>query len=126
MIDDPDIVARLLDDLNAVLPVKARLTEDTRRRLQKSAGWPALSPECVIERVEYGGDVGGIICFLQKTDPADKDVFMTSITHLRFDVRHPLARSIETYQRRRRKRLVRFGHLVSIITKPSVEVFSLR
>jgi hypothetical protein len=52
------------------------------------------------------GDEGGIVCKLDLGPGVDTAAFV-SITHLRFDVRLPLARAITAYQKHRVKRLQR-------------------
>jgi hypothetical protein len=52
------------------------------------------------------GDEGGIVCKLDLGSTVEKAAF-TSITHLRFDPRLPLAREITAYQKHRVKRLRR-------------------
>jgi hypothetical protein len=52
------------------------------------------------------GDEGGIVCKLDLGSNAGMKAF-TSITHLRFDPRLPLAREISVYQKHRVKRLRR-------------------
>jgi hypothetical protein len=59
--------------------------------------------------VSNAGDEGGIVCKLSVEGKADnkKLEFFTSITHLNFDHRLPLARAIAAYQKHRVKRLRR-------------------
>ncbi len=60
---------------------------------------------CEITQVHYAGDEGGIVCGLAlAADLGGKTVF-TSITHLLFDRRMPLAREIAAYQKHRVKRM---------------------
>ena len=58
-------------------------------------------------RVEYAGDEGGIVCQLDFGGEDGREVFFTSITHLSFDRRLPLAREIAAYQKHRMKRIRR-------------------
>jgi hypothetical protein len=109
MIDNPAQVERLLAKLQAALPVPARLTPEAAAMLQaQNAAAGRIPPVCSITWVSYAGDEGGIMCgldFGQETEPA----VVTSITHLRFDPRLPLARDITAYQKRRVRRLQRQG-----------------
>jgi len=75
-----------------------------RRTLQQSSaqGFPH---ECSVPEVRYLGDEGGIACILDLGFEDAKEVHVVSITHLRFDRRHPLAREIEVYCKHRIKRL---------------------
>ena len=91
--------------LGAALPIPARPTPELQATLQKQNGI-SLPADCRVTWVSYAGDEGGIVCKLEGTSEADKAVF-TSITHLRFDPRLPVARDIVTYQKHRVKRLRR-------------------
>ena len=51
------------------------------------------------------GDDGGVACCLDIGGPEPATVHIVSITHLLFDRRSPLFRDIDTYQRRRIKKL---------------------
>jgi hypothetical protein len=62
------------------------------------------SSQCAITWIYYMGDEGEIVCKLDHGANAGKEAF-TSITHLRFDPRLPLAREIAAYQKPRVKRL---------------------
>ncbi len=63
---------------------------------------------CRITQVDYGGDEAGIVCHLAR-EGADENgrLVVTSITHLDFDPRRPLARQIAAYQKHRIKRIRR-------------------
>ncbi len=98
MIDDIEKSAALVQGMRAALPMPAFTTRDLRKTLQQS-----ISHECNVTEVRYMGDDGGIACHLDFGDT--KDAHIVSITHLRFDRRHPLAREIEVYRKHRIKRL---------------------
>jgi hypothetical protein len=105
VIDSPVQVGLLLDKLKAALPIPARVTPELQAMLreEKHIEIPA---SCRVTWVSYAGDEGGIICQLDSgTDTAE--AVITSITHLRFDPRLPLAREILAYQKHRVKRLRR-------------------
>ena len=104
MIDRPDQVERLLEQLGAALPIQARVTPELQALLQEknSITVPAA---CNVTWVSYAGDEGGITCKLDAG--AGTSAVFTSLTHLRFDPRLPLARDILTYQKHRVKRLRR-------------------
>lgn len=111
MIDHPDQVDRLLIRLREALPMPARLTPRLLASLREQN--PALSPAaaCQITRVDYAGDEGGIVCHLAREgDDQSGNLVVTSITHLDFDPRLPLAREIAAYQKHRIKRLKRDQH----------------
>jgi len=108
VIDHPDQVDRLLARMRAALPMPARMTPRLLATLREQN--PTLSPgaACRVTRVDYAGDEGGIVCHLAR-EGADESgrLVVTSITHLDFDPRHPLAREIAAYQKHRTKRLKR-------------------
>lgn len=104
MIDHPETVERLLLKLNAALPIPARVTPELQAMLQEQNGGAQIPANCVVTSIHYMGDEGGIVCRLDLGPDVEKAAF-TSITHLRFDARLPLAREITAYQKHRVKRL---------------------
>ncbi len=64
-----------------------------------------------IQGLLYSGDIGGILCNIFKKsgdvaiDDEDAGAFLVSITHLRFESSHPLAKRIKEYQKIRITRL---------------------
>ena len=106
MIDKPDQAERLLTNLQAALPMPARITPELAVTLQAQNPAHDVSPTCSITCVSYAGDEGGIMCQLDFARESENVTF-ASITHLRFDPRLPLARDIAVYQKHRVKRLRR-------------------
>jgi len=108
VIDHPDQVARLLVALRAALPMPARMTPPLLATLREQNPALPAAAACRITRVDYTGDEGGITCHLAR-EGADESgrLVVTSITHLDFDPRLPLAREIAAYQKHRIKRLKR-------------------
>ena len=108
MTDHPDQVDRLLTRMRAALPMPARMTPRLLATLREQN--PDLSPAaaCRITRADYAGDEGGIVCHLAREGEDESGrLIVTSITHLYFDPRLPLAREIAAYQKHRIKRLRR-------------------
>lgn len=105
MIDQIETVERLLARLNEALPIPARITPELQASLCRQTGG-AVPAQCAVTWIYYMGDEGGIVCKLDLGSNAGKEAF-TSITHLRFDPRLPLAREITAYQKHRVKRLRR-------------------
>ena len=106
MIDNPATAMELLDQLEAALPVPARLTPELRVSLgSKNAGAP-VPPDGTITSLHYLGAEGGIVCRLDLGSRMESEAFV-SITQLRFDLRLPLTRKITAYQKHRVKRLRR-------------------
>jgi hypothetical protein len=104
MIDHPDRVERLLDRLQAVLPLPTRMTPELVATLAKDH--TGLSPACAIVSVNYAGDEGGVVCRLDCQTERNTAIY-ASITHLRFDPRLTIARDIIVYQKHRVKALRR-------------------
>ena len=105
MIDTLETVERLVAKLNAALPFRARITPELRASLCKQTGG-TVPEQGAVTWITYMGDEGGIVCKLDLGSNAGEAAF-TSITHLRFDPRLPLAREITAYQKHRVKRLRR-------------------
>ncbi len=106
MIDNAAAAMDLLDQLQAALPLPARLTPEVRAALaSKNAGAPVPLNGAIVA-LHYMGDEGGIVCRLDLGAAMQNEAFV-SITHLRFDRRLPLARKIAAYQKHRVKHLRR-------------------
>ena len=106
MIDNPGQAERLLTRLQAALPVPAHMTPELAATLRTSETAMEIPAACSIIALHYTGNEGGIVCQLDVAT-ATGNVVYTSITHLRFDPRLPLAREIAAYQKHRVKRLRR-------------------
>ena len=104
MIDDVEKSLALVERMRAALPMPAFATKELRRTLQQSSE-RYFPHECSVPEVRYLGDEGGIACILDLGFDDTKEVHVVSITHLRFDRRHPLAREIEAYCKHRIKRI---------------------
>ena len=107
VIDNPVQVAQLMAKLREALPLCATATPPLLALLRERSPDIYLPPRCRIMRVEYAGDEGGIVCQLDFGGEDGREVFFTSITHLSFDRRLPLAREIAAYQKHRMKRIRR-------------------
>lgn len=107
MIDDPDKTNRLTAEIEASLPLEIRLSPDVKRTFVKQSPQSLIPDKCMVTKIFYMGDEGGIMCGLDIGGPDTKTPFIVSITHLIFDRRCPIFRQIETYQRHRVKKLKR-------------------
>lgn len=105
MIDDPDKTERLITDMKAALPLEARLSPGVRAMLLQRSSESTIPDRCQVVSIFYMGEGGGIVCGLDIGGPDTKTPFLVSITHLAFDRRSPLFRSIDAYQRHRIKKL---------------------
>jgi hypothetical protein len=106
MIDNPKQVADLLSKLEAALPLPAIVPPRLAAALRQQSPGASIPKECQVTWVSNVGDEGGIVCKLSVEGEADNKLeFFTSITHLDFDRRSPLAREIAAYQKHRVKKL---------------------
>jgi hypothetical protein len=105
MIDDPDKTGRLVDALEASLPIETRLSTSLMQTLSKRSADLAIPPRCNVVSVFYMGEEGGIVCALDIGGPDTKTPHLVSITHLIFERKVPLYGQIDAYQRHRIKKL---------------------
>jgi hypothetical protein len=105
MIDDPAKTSRLIDALEASLPIETRLPASLIRTLSGPDPDAAIPARCNVVSVFYTGEEGGIICALDIGGPNAKTAHIVSITHLIFDRKVPLFSQINGYQRHRTKKL---------------------
>lgn len=105
MIDDPEKTALLISSLEKRLPIDAGIAKDLQRILSaKSPEIPIPARAKVVDVLNLG-DEGGVACCLDIGGSEATAVHIVSITHLLFDRRSPLFREIDSYQRRRIKKL---------------------
>jgi hypothetical protein len=106
VIDNPKQVADLLSKLAATLPLPAIVTPRLTAILHQQSPGAPIPKECQVIWVSNAGDEGGIVCKLSVEGNLDNKLeFFTSITHLDFDRRSPLARENGVYQKHRVKKL---------------------
>ena len=105
MIDNPEKTQKLIAEIDAYLPVPARLSQSLKGMIRRQVA-PIIPPEqCQVVEVLYMGDEGGISCRLDLDGQDTHDQIIVSITHLNFDKRCPLYRQIDGYQKHRIKKL---------------------
>ena len=105
MIDNSGQAMRLMSKLEATLPLFARLSPELAAVVREKSPALELPERCRVDRIDYAGDEGGIVCWLDLGDRSQSQKFLASITHLIFDRKQPLAREITAYQKHRVKRL---------------------
>jgi hypothetical protein len=104
MIDDPAVVERLMNAMQAALPIPATPTKDLVRSLREEGAKVSTNRVLFVQRLFYLGDDGGIMCDVTPTqDP--KAAFVVSLTHLRLLPDHPLYHDVRAYQRERVRRI---------------------
>ena len=96
MIDHPEITERPVAKLNEALPIPARLTPELQVSLRGQTG----GTRSRLSAPSHGSDYRAMRAGSSATDlgPDVGKAAFTSITHLRFDPRLPLAREIAAYQ----------------------------
>ncbi len=101
-IDDPTEARELLLDLEANLPIAVRFNEYGLLNLQEQ-GYNLDDKHGIfqVDKIFYMGDMAGILCGIEHEVDSEKELMMTSITHLRVDPTHPLAKRIQQYQKKR-------------------------
>ena len=104
MIDEVEKSVALIERMQAALPVGAFATTAVRETMQQRSKrrYPRA---CRVTAVSYLGDEGDITCTLDFGLEDTKEACIVSITHLRFERKHPLAREIAAYCKHRIKRL---------------------
>ncbi|MDW5318496.1 hypothetical protein [Rhizobium sp. PL01] len=85
MIDDPDKADRLVDALEASLPIETRLSTCLIQTLSKRSPDEAIPARCNVVSVFYISEEGGIVCALDIGGPDTKTPHLVSITHLIFE-----------------------------------------
>ena len=108
MIDNPAMVARLIEQLHSYLPIRALPTKELVRTLRRRRVKASVDHALSIKRVFYAGDEGGIVCDVTPSQRA-KEVFIVSLTHLRIAPDHPLFAPIRAYQLHRVRSLAAAG-----------------
>ena len=108
MIDDYEQAMELVYEMEVQLPIPARPTSNMIRGLRNQGHKIARDQKLVIQSVFYAGDEGGIVCALQPLEGI-KAALVISVTHLRIDLRHPLAKKVRAYQQERKRRLAQAG-----------------
>lgn len=104
MIDDIGKTIALAAKIQAALPMAAIATKELRGFLQQQSNI-VFPRECDITEIRDMNDDGGIACQLDFGFSGPKNLYVVSITHLRFDSGNSLRREIEAYCKHRIKRL---------------------
>ena len=103
VIDNQDQTDRLLRKLTEVLPLSALATPALLAHLRGRSSTAKITSDCMVTKVFYLGDEGGITCHVTFDEEEKDEVFLVSITQLAFDRRLPVAREIAAYQKHRIK-----------------------
>ncbi len=104
MIDDYDRTMALLNKLEAGLPIPVLPTRAFIHTMRENDIKIKPKQTMQIESVLYLGDEGGIGCSVNWSRNQDSAI-ITSLTHVRVQNKHPLAKDVRTYQIERTKKL---------------------
>jgi len=96
----------LLEEMKQYLPIPARPTKGSQQLLGQKGMHIDPDQEINIVDVFDSGDMGGIMCAIQGNE---KQVLLISLTHLVIKPDHPLSDKIAAYQKKRLRRLQRYG-----------------
>ena len=88
MIDNPETVASLLEQMENQLPIPAFPTKEVVRTLRRRGVHASTDRALSVNPVFYAGDEAGIVCDVTPSRAA-KEVLIVSLTHLRIAPKHP-------------------------------------
>jgi hypothetical protein len=108
VIDDTAKAMALAAKMEAHLPIRVRPTGAFVRLMRQHGTKIDRDRELSVRRVFYMGDEGGISCDVTPPE-MEKTPIICSLTQLRVNSRHPLAKEIRDYQRARAGKLARTG-----------------
>jgi hypothetical protein len=108
MLDNPTMVATLLERMHDHLPIPAFPTKEIVRTLRRGGVKASVDRAVTVKHVFYAGDEAGIACDVTPARDA-KTVVLVSLTHLRIAPDHPLFAPILAYQLERVRRLAATG-----------------
>jgi len=95
----------LIDEMKESLPIPVYPTIALAKHLSEKGVKIEENTELTITQVFDSGDSGGIMAHILDVNG---EVIIVSLTHLRVKPGHPLSRKIQSYQKRRMKR-IRYG-----------------
>lgn len=106
MIDNYAEAMALVRKMEAHLPISARPTKAFVHSMRENGMTVSPNQPLQVESVLYMGDEGGIGCAVEPPGRKGTAV-VTSLTHIRVDANHPLAKEIRAYQVERTRKLAR-------------------
>ncbi len=101
----PPSAQQLIKEIEAHLPLPVHATPELSRSLRQQGQEISPDEELRVISVLNSGELGGIMCRIEKNE--DKQAFVISLTHLRIRPDHPLRAHIEAYQKERVRKLSR-------------------
>lgn len=107
MIDNPQQVKELLQQMQKQLPISALATDGLVRSMKRQLPVLKRQRQLSIKSVMYLGDEGGIMCDI--TPDGSDSAVICSLTHVEIPDDHPLATEIRAYQQARTRKLAMLG-----------------
>jgi hypothetical protein len=102
-IDNVEEAQDLCDRLEATIPFPVRVGKKMLETMIEGGNHASLDDVFSVDWVKYSGDVGGISCAFEYSDGGER--YAVSLTHLKIDPEHPLAKEVIAYQNRRIQRI---------------------
>lgn len=106
MIDNYEKAMELIEKMKSYLPIPVTPTKDTLNKIQQNKIKVSKDYKFQIESVLYMGDMGGIGCAITVPKVLES-ALVVSLTHLKIQAGHPLAKEIKSYQKKRTKKLAK-------------------
>jgi hypothetical protein len=100
--DYKDLYATLTEKLEKEIPITAYPIRELVQILRDKGNPITLKSKLTITKVFNSGDISGIVCTI---DENEKDVFICSLSHLKFDPGFKFYNDIVDYQRKRVRRV---------------------
>lgn len=91
---------RLLEAFRRCLPLVAHPRGRLRATLMRSPQNKGLDSKCKVTNVFDAGETFGLMCQVEIGE-SDPSLLVTPLAELSFDRRHPIARDVADYRRRR-------------------------
>jgi hypothetical protein len=105
MLDKLEKTRDLIAILEAAVPFEVALMPELIEQLARQQKPVVLKPIETVSKIEYLGDMGGIVCCVEPQDT--KSMIVVSLTHVRVSRKLPFATAVLDYQKHRVKKLRR-------------------
>ncbi len=107
MLDKPEKTRDPIAILEAAVPFEVALMPELIEQLARQQKPIVLKGIETVSKIEYLGDIGGIVCCVQPEDT--KSMIVVSLTHVRVSRKLPFATAVLDYQKHRVKKLRKQG-----------------
>ena len=93
---------RLVQKLRRVLPLAAHGRPPLTAALRRSLACPDVIPPVMVTDIFYAGEEDGLMCRIDARGLDDAPIVVVApVTQLAFNRRHPIARAVAAYRKRR-------------------------